>query len=353
MASSRFVSLLFALVAALAVLTLSAAAQQQCSATTKCGEAAPCCSSYGYCGNTADHCLGTCNPMSSFKPSSCKPMPKCKPQTIRFDNNAKPYVAASSYRGDPEQAPFTLDQGTVEPSKSGAKMLLTQSGTAKQGTLLSSTRYWYYGQASAVMKHGSWAGVVNTFIGMSSTADEIDFEYTTDSDQDIETNWYWRGDPEGYTHGYTVPGSVLDGISKPARFSARDWHTYTIDWSPNRLRWLIDGVTVRTLYRKHTLNAKDGLYHYPSSPMRLQLSIWGAGDGTFPQGTVNWSGGLIDWSKAPNGRFVNMVKSVTISCNDPEDVKDDRPNYSFSVKQTNPLNGQPTVLSTWKSSIMS
>ncbi|SPO20906.1 related to UTR2 - cell wall protein [Ustilago trichophora] len=352
MISSRFTTLFLALIAALTVFTLSTSAQQ-CSATKKCGEAAPCCSSYGYCGSSADHCLGTCDPTSSFKPSSCKPMPKCKPQTISFDNNAKPYIPASTYRGDPNQAPFTLDQGTVEPSKSGAKMLLTKDGVAKQGTLLSSTRYWYYGQASAVMKHGSWAGVVNTFIGMSGSKDEIDWEFTTADDQDVETNWYWFGQPEGYTHGFTVPGSTLNNISKPARFSAKDWHTYTLDWSPNRLRWLIDGTVVRTLYRKNTLNAKDGLYRYPSSPMRLQLSIWGAGDGTFQQGTVDWAGGLIDWGKAPNGRFVNMVKSVTISCNDPEDVRDDRPNYVFSAKDKNPLNGQPKVLATWKSSIVS
>ena len=128
-------------------------------------------------------------------------------------------------------------------------------------------------------------------------------------------------------------------------------YTYTIDWSPNRLRWIIDGTVVRTLYRKHTL--KDGIYQYPSSPMRVQLSIWGAGDGSFANGTVEWAGGLIDWSKAPNGRFVNMVKSVTISCNDPEDVKDGRPNYAFSVKDWNPLNGQPKVLATSRSSIIS
>lgn len=279
-------------------------------------------------------------------------MPKCQPQTIRFDNNAKPYVSASTYRGDPNQAPFTLDQGVIEPSKSGAKLLLTKDGTAKQGTLLSTTRYWYYGQASAVMKHASWAGVVNTFISFSPTQDEIDWEFTTASDQDVETNYYWMGKAEGYTHGYTVPGSTLDTISKP-RFSARDWHTYTIDWSPNRLRWLIDGTVVRTLYRKNTLNSKDGLYHYPSSPMRLQLSIWGAGDGSFPQGTVDWAGGMIDWNKAPNGRFVNMVKSVTISCNDPDDVNNNRPNYAFSDKYINPLNGEPKVLATSRSSIVS
>ncbi|TKY90558.1 hypothetical protein EX895_000556 [Sporisorium graminicola] len=353
MSSSRFTALLFALVAALAVLTLSTSAQETCSATSKCGEAAPCCSSYGYCGSSTTHCLGSCDPTSSFSPSSCKPMPKCKPQTISFENNAKPWVAAASYRGDPDQAPFTLDEGVVEPSKSGTKMILTKKGAAQRGTLLSTTRYWYYGQASAVMKHGSWAGVVNTFIGMSATKDEIDFEYTTSSDQDVETNYYWTGQAEGYTHGYSVPSSVLNSVSKPSRFSVKDWHTYTIDWSPNRLRWIIDGTVVRTLYRKNTLHSKDGLYHYPSSPMRLQLSIWGAGDGTFPKGTVEWAGGLIDWSKATNGRFVNMVKSVTISCNDPDDVKNDRPNYAFSAKKVNPLNGQPKVLATSRSSIMS
>lgn len=166
----------------------------------------------------------------------------------------------------------------------------------------------------------------------------------------MQTNYYWRGDPDGYTHGFSVRNTTLDTIAPP-RFSTRDWHTYTLDWSPNRLRWLIDGTVVRTLYRKNTL--KNGVYHYPSSPMRLQMSIWGAGDGTFQQGTVDWSGGLIDWNHAPNGRFVNMVKSVTISCNDPQDVNDGKPNYVFSAKQRNAQNGQPRVLSTSRSSIMS
>ncbi|EST09945.1 Glycoside hydrolase, family 16 [Kalmanozyma brasiliensis GHG001] len=350
MGPSRFPTLLLALVVALTILTTTISAQQTCSAKSKCGEAAPCCSTYGYCGSSTDHCLGSCDPTSSFSPNSCKPMPKCKPQTIRFDNNAKPWVAAESYRGDPNQAPFTLDQGVAEAGKTGTKMILTKSGDAKRGSLLSTTRYWYYGQASAVMKHGSWNGVVNTFIGMSSTKDEIDWEWTTSDDQDMQTNWYWRGDPDGYTHGFSVPNTTLNTIAPP-RFSTRDWHTYTLDWSPTRLRWLIDGTPVRTLTRKSTL--KNNIYHYPSSPMRLQMSIWGAGDGTFQEGTVDWSGGLIDWKQATNGRFVNMVKSVTISCADPEDVNDGKPNYVFSAKQRNAQNGQPRVLSTSRSSIMS
>lgn len=349
---SKLTSLLFALVATLSLLALSASAQSTCSAASKCGQAAPCCSSYGFCGSSNAYCLGTCDPTSSFSPSSCKPMPKCKSQTISFENNAKPWVAASAYRGDPNQAPFTLDQGVAEPSKTGTKMVLTKNGAAQKGTLLSSTRYWYYGSASAVMKHGSWAGVVHTFIGMSPTKDEIDFEYTTSSDQDVETNWYWKGDPEGYTHGFTVLNTTLNKISPP-RFDLADWHTYTINWSPNRLQWSVDGTVVRTLYRKNQFHKKDGLYHYPSSPMRLQLSIWGAGDGTFPNGTVEWAGGLIDWNQTTNGRFVNMVKSVSITCADPDDVKGSKPNYAFSSTQMNAQNGEPKVIATSRSSIIS
>ncbi|PWZ02694.1 concanavalin A-like lectin/glucanase [Testicularia cyperi] len=340
------------LLLALVLASVSVVRAATCSSSSQCPSSAPCCSEYGYCGSSALHCTGGCDPLGSFKHSSCSPMPKCQPMTVSFVNSAKPYVSVDNYKGDPTQAPFTLDVGTVVPSKTGLKMLLTKTGDAKKGTKLSTTRYMYYGTASAVMKHGSWAGVVHTFIGMSNTRDEIDWEFTTDSPQDVQTNWYWFGQAEGWTHGYIVPSSKLDAIS--AGFKVSDWHTYTVDWNASRLKWLIDGVVVRTLYRKNTLNKKDGLYHYPSSPVRLQLSIWGAGDGTYANGTVEWAGGLIDWNQAnSNGQFINTVKSFSITCNDPADVQDSKPNYMFSAKSTNSQNGQPKVLSTTKSSIVS
>lgn len=345
-------SLLFVLVV-LALSSIVSAAT--CSAKSKCPASAPCCSEYGYCGAEGAHCLGGCDPLASFSKGSCQPMPKCKPMSVDFTNSAKPYVSAASYKGDPNQAPFTLDEGVVTPTKAGLKMLLTKKGDAAKGTMLSSTRYMYYGTASAVMKHGSWAGVVNTFIGMSSTRDEIDWEFTTASLQDVETNYYWFGQAEGWTHGFVVPNKTLDALSNtaPKPFKVSDWHTYTIDWNADRLKWLVDGTVVRTLNRTKTYHKKDGLYHYPSSPVRLQLSIWGGGDGTYGNGTVEWTGGLIDWSETTNGAFVNMVKSFEVTCNDPAEVQNSNPNYAFSTSKTNKLNGQPAVVTTSKSSIMS
>ncbi len=90
---------------------------------------------------------------------------------------------------------------------------------------------------------------------------EIDWEYTTNSDQDIETNWYWTGQPEGYTprlhRSRLYAQQHLQAPFQRERL-AHIHHRLVA----NRLRWLIDNVPVRTLYRKNQLNKKDGFYHY-------------------------------------------------------------------------------------------
>ncbi|KAJ9070829.1 putative glycosidase CRH2 [Entomophthora muscae] len=52
------------------VLLGVALAQQQCQ-NNKCGQEAPCCSQFGYCGTTWEFCAAGCNPNNSFMPSSC------------------------------------------------------------------------------------------------------------------------------------------------------------------------------------------------------------------------------------------------------------------------------------------
>lgn len=34
---------------------------------------------------------------------------------------------------------------------------------------------------------------------------------------------------------------------------------------------------------------------YPSTPSRVQISIWPAGISSSAQGTIDWAGGMIDW----------------------------------------------------------
>ncbi|KAN0063112.1 putative glycosidase CRH2 [Thecaphora frezii] len=328
-------------------LLFTTASSQSCSSTSRCGASAPCCSEFAYCGTTSAHCLGGCDPSASFSPSSCRPMPKCVSQTIDFTGSARPFVSLSTFNGDPTQAAMTLDSGVAVAGKTGVSLRLTRTGDAVAGTRLSTTRYWYYGKASVTMRHQPADGVVATFISMANGKDEIDWEFTTSDAKDAQTNYYWHGQPD-YTHGYTVPPTVL-----PSTFNASAFHTYTLSWSPNRLQWSIDGVTVRTVYRKNTLDATTGIYHYPATPARLQVSIWGAGTDAFPQGTRDWAGGYIDWNQANQNTkaFSAVVKNIKIECADPQEVAKGTA-YAFSQKTKDPATGQPKVLGTAKSTLL-
>ena len=89
-------------------------------------------------------------------------------------------------------------------------------------------------------------------------------------------------------------------------------HTYEIDWTPDKLTWSVDGVSMRTLDRSSTYNSSTGQYHYPQSPARIQLSLWPAGLQSNGQGTVAWAGGLVDWDSQymANGYYYARVTDV-------------------------------------------
>jgi beta-glucanase (GH16 family) len=111
-----------------------------------------------------------------------------------------------------------------------------------------------------------------------------------------------------------------------------NYHNYTIDWQEQELTWLIDGKVVRTLKKadtltngKHNLNPRftgnltffgsnQGRYEYPSTPSRVQLSLWPAGINTSAPGTIEWAGGMINWQDPDYiaaGQFSAIVKEVS------------------------------------------
>ena len=98
------------------------------------------------------------------------------------------------------------------------------------------------------------------------------------------------------------------------------YHTYEIDWTPDSITWSIDGEAQRTTFRNTTWNATSNQYHYPQTPARIQLSLWPAGLDSNGKGTVDWSGGLVDWNSPDiqnTGYYYAMVKDVNVNCYDP------------------------------------
>jgi len=83
----------------------------------------------------------------------------------------------------------------------------------------------------------------------------------------------------------------------------------------------VDGVVGRTKKRSDTYNATSNIFNYPSTPMRIQLSIWPGGDPTYSApGTVAWAGGQIDWDSPDIQQFgydFATIKEVTIQCYSP------------------------------------
>ena len=103
-------------------------------------------------------------------------------------------------------------------------------------------------------------------------------------------NWPWDGEidfPEaplsgtawGYHH-YAGQGSCVNGCQMAVNTQARftDWHTYTIEWMPGRVRLLLDDTVV--------LNTTNWV---PDKPMRWQLQTETNGAGT------NSGNLMVDW----------------------------------------------------------
>lgn len=249
------------------------------------------------------YCLGGCDPQNSFDLQSCVAAPQCKSQDYKLDS-LNGIVANTKYLGDASQANWVVSGTPVVYSDS---VLLTMAPSTV-GTLLSSTHYVWYGKISATMTTSQGAGVVTAFIMMSDVKDEIDFEFVGVDLEHAQSNFYYQGITDYHNElNLTVSNTV------------QNTHTYTIDWQPDTLTWSIDGNVMRTLKKSDTWNATTNSYHYPQTPSRVQLSLWPAGLQSNGQGTIDWSGGLVDWNSPymQNGYYFARVMDVNVQCYDP------------------------------------
>lgn len=138
------------------------------------------------------------------------------------------------------------------------------------------------------------AGIVTSFVLQSDDLDEIDWEWIGSDTTQVQTNFFSKGCTETYDRGGFSP------VSDPVNV----FHTYTIKWTPEQLDWIIDGNVVRTL--KNT--GIEGCAGYPQSPMQIKLGTWVAGRKDAPQGTIDWAGGLADFSDIPFDGYYQTLR---------------------------------------------
>ena len=87
-----------------------------------------------------------------------------------------------------------------------------------------------------------------------------------------------------------------------------EFHTYALNWTSESLTWLIDGKAQRTLNYADANGGKN----FPQTPCNVRLGNWPGGDSE-NEGTVQWAGGKVDYTKAPFNMTVANIKVINYS----------------------------------------
>ncbi|KAF2746908.1 glycoside hydrolase family 16 protein [Sporormia fimetaria CBS 119925] len=182
-------------------------------------------------------------------------------------------------------------QGNPSYGPDGVSLTVTKSGDAPQ---LTSKWYIMFGKVEVSIKAAHGAGIVSSFVMQSDTLDEIDWEWLGAAPDEVQTNFFGKGQTTSYNRGafHADPGSQSG------------FKTYTIEWTANQIVWQIDGMTVRTLQPDQA----EG--QYPQTPMQIKVGAWSGGDSANAPGTIEWSRGPTDYSQGP---FTMQVKNLMVS----------------------------------------
>ncbi|KIX97583.1 uncharacterized protein Z520_06360 [Fonsecaea multimorphosa CBS 102226] len=218
----------------------------------------------------------SCNPLQQ---SGCPADPALS-KTVDID-----FTAGSSND-------FTAS-GAVSYTSDGAAFTISQHGDAPT---ISSNWYIMFGHVDYVVKAAPGTGIVSAAILQSDCLDEIDWEWIGGDDTQAQSNYFGKGIT---TTGYNR------GAFHGAPNNHDEFHTYSIDWTADQIVWSIDGTTVRAMTQDQ---AEAG--QYPQTPMYIKLGAWAGGDPSNPEGTIQWAGGVTDYSAGP---FTMYVKSVHVT----------------------------------------
>ncbi|KAI0453783.1 concanavalin A-like lectin/glucanase domain-containing protein [Xylaria acuta] len=218
----------------------------------------------------------TCDP----REKSCPPdaaIGKEKPLVVDFSQGANSFFKVA-------------DGTTLKYSSKGAAFTMEKETEAPT---ITSSKYLFFGKVDVQVIAAPGAGIVTSVVLQSDDRDEIDWEWIGSDTKQVQTNYFGKGDDSTFDRGGFSP------VANPQSTV----HTYTIDWTKDYVHWIIDGNLVREL--KYS-DAKGGT-RFPQTPCQLKLGAWVAGNSKAPEGTVQWAGGLADFSKGPYTAYYQKV----------------------------------------------
>ncbi|KAF2680545.1 glycoside hydrolase family 16 protein [Lentithecium fluviatile CBS 122367] len=156
--------------------------------------------------------------------------------------------------------------------------------------------YFLFGKIEVRMKAAPGAGIVSSVVLASADLDEVDWEWLGGFPDKVQTNYFGKGNATTFDRVTEVP------------VKNQEFHTYALDWTKEKLDWIIDDKVVRTLKYADAVGGKN----YPQTPCTLGFGPWAAGDSE-NEGTSQWAGGKVDWSKGPYTQTIEWVKITNYS----------------------------------------
>ncbi|TQV97400.1 cell wall glucanase [Cordyceps javanica] len=173
----------------------------------------------------------------------------------------------------------------------GATFPMSAKGDAPT---LRSDKYIFFGHVEVKVKAAEGQGIITSLVLLSDDLDEVDFETVGADNKQIQSNYFSKGDTTTYNRG------GFHAVDSPLTKS----HTYAFDWTPEKVEWFINGQSVRVL------KASDVGDKYPQSPMQVKVGAWVAGYKGNSPGTIEWAGGIADFSNGPATAVYESVKVI-------------------------------------------
>ncbi|EJP68444.1 ice nucleation protein [Beauveria bassiana ARSEF 2860] len=225
--------------------------------------------------------------VSAQTSTECNPLKTtCKPDPAFGKNGANCDFTAGACDGF-----HTMAGKAVTYDSRGAIVAMDAPG---QAPTLRSDNYLFFGRVDVEMQAAPGKGIVTSLVLLSDDLDEIDFETVGFDNKQIQSNYFSKGDDSVFDRGGNhAVDNPLGAI-----------HKYTFEWTPEKIDWIINGAVVRTLTRAAVGEA------FPQSPMQVKLGAWVAGYEGGRPGTIEWSGGIADFSNGPATAIYKSVKVV-------------------------------------------
>lgn len=220
--------------------------------------------------------------------TECDPLKKTCPDdpalSGKYNHNyASSKGAAPDFKGS--------NAGTIYYQGDGAHFQVKDRGDSP--TIISNF-YFMYGRYEVRMKSAKGKGIVSSIVMQSDVRDEIDWELLGSDPSKVQTNYFGKGNTDTYDR--MIEYDIGDAQNV--------FRTYTIDWTAERVQWIVDGKVIRTL----TPGQVSGDY-FPQTPMTARLGNWAGGDPSNAPGTIQWAKGPTDFSDGP---FDMIVEYITV-----------------------------------------